>query len=346
MAQALQMLSLTAAGLAVATAAGATFCTTPPAGGDAYSYDLSGLPTGVFYASSGVPGTVLNSTNPNGYMSYSVARPCGSVGDGVTDRCIGGPTADPVAKHKNNAPPVTPACTGLGSLNASTTSVVRTADGVNITMQGDPPCRNCHVPSVTYLMICDANAPAGAGPDKQIASLNNHGAWTYTVTWRHPAVCGSGTPVPSPGCKEPVPPPPPPAKCSVCLPPWKPTWNMSRSTAWYGCNASGLHDVAEAVRWGIVVYDWPLPCTIGEPQALPLPSLRSNAKALWANAHPMDDDGMLLRQAEMVLAADSGVWVYRNKIKALNWYGSVREKLDDPAYAGWFVRFKDYKGKA
>lgn len=55
-----------------------------------------------------------------------------------------------------------------------------------------------------------------------------------------------------------------------------------------------------------------------------------------------------------------------NTIKALNWYvtggiqwadlflfsnlpphhryTSVREKLDDPAYAGWFMRFKDYKG--
>ena len=26
-----------------------------------------------------------------------------------------------------------------------------------------------------------------------------------------------------------------------------------------------------------------------------------------------------------------------NTIKALNWYGSVREKLDDPQYEGWFV---------
>ena len=34
-----------------------------------------------------------------------------------------------------------------------------------------------------------------------------------------------------------------------------------------------------------------------------------------------------------------------NTIKALNWYGSVREKLDDPKYASWFIKFKDYKGK-
>ena len=35
----------------------------------------------------------------------------------------------------------------------------------------------------------------------------------------------------------------------------------------------------------------------------------------------------------------------RNTIKALNWYRSVQKKLDDPRYAGWFVRFKDYKGR-
>ena len=36
----------------------------------------------------------------------------------------------------------------------------------------------------------------------------------------------------------------------------------------------------------------------------------------------------------------------RNTIKALNWIGQVREKLDDPAHSGWFVRFRDYKGPA
>ena len=35
-----------------------------------------------------------------------------------------------------------------------------------------------------------------------------------------------------------------------------------------------------------------------------------------------------------------------NQIKALNWYGSVREKLDDPKYASWFIHFKNYKGKS
>lgn len=117
-----------------------------------------------------------------------------------------------------------------------------------------------------------------------------------------------------------------------CLPSWKPTWDMYRSTFLYVCNTSGLHNVDEAVRFGTVVYDW------------------SNAKALWANAHPMDSQALLTKQAEAVLARDPGipgqaprVWVYRNTIKALNWYSSVREKLDDPRYASWFTKFKTFK---
>lgn len=95
-----------------------------------------------------------------------------------------------------------------------------------------------------------------------------------------------------------------------------------------GSVAHSYHSVSEAIRYGIVDYDW------------------SNAKALWANTKPMNDQERLVDQAEMVVAADPGVkvFVYRNSIKALNWFTAVREKLDDPQYSGWFVKFKDYKG--
>ena len=55
---------------------------------------------------------------------------------------------------------------------------------------------------------------------------------------------------------------------------------------------------------------------------------RSNAKQLWVNNGdgklPMNDEELLTRQAEMVMAADTKpnktkVWIYRNTIKALNW---------------------------
>ena len=108
---------------------------------------------------------------------------------------------------------------------------------------------------------------------------------------------------------------------------------MKRSTILYACNETGYHDVQQAIKYGVVVYDW------------------SNAKQIWANTKPMTDEEALTKQAEMVLAADPGVaggqqrvWVYRNTIKALNWFTKVREKLDDPAYAGWFVKFKNYQG--
>ena len=79
---------------------------------------------------------------------------------------------------------------------------------------------------------------------------------------------------------------------------------------------------------------------------------RSNAKQIWANAHPMSSEELITKQAEMVLAADPGVegynprvWAYRNTIKALNWYSSVRKKLDDPKYSSWFAKFKGFDDK-
>jgi len=99
----------------------------------------------------------------------------------------------------------------------------------------------------------------------------------------------------------------------------------------YTCNNTGMHNVTHANQFGIVVYDW------------------SNAKAIWANAHPMSSEELITKQAEMVYAQDPGVpgyaprvWAYRNTIKALNWYSSVREKLDDPKYASWFIKFKGF----
>ena len=71
----------------------------------------------------------------------------------------------------------------------------------------------------------------------------------------------------------------------------------------------------------------------------------------WVNNHPMNDDELLLEQAERLLARDPGiegeqprVWVYRNSIRALNFMTAVRRKLDDPRYASWFATFRDYEG--
>lgn len=107
-------------------------------------------------------------------------------------------------------------------------------------------------------------------------------------------------------------------------PKWTPTYNMTLSTAHMPCNYSGMYDAREAARWGIADFDW------------------SNAKLLWANDKPMNSEALLIQQAEAVKAANphTRVFVYRNLVKALPWFGSVRAKLENPAYSGWFLTFK------
>jgi hypothetical protein len=117
-----------------------------------------------------------------------------------------------------------------------------------------------------------------------------------------------------------------PAATLALLPQWKATYNMSESTAFMPCNASDWFNATFAAQWGLVDFDW------------------SNAKDLWANTKPMDCQERLLAQVMSVklMNPSTKTFVYRNLVKALPWYTEVREKLDDPAYAGWFLKFKDY----
>jgi len=106
-------------------------------------------------------------------------------------------------------------------------------------------------------------------------------------------------------------------------PPWKPTYNLANSTISMQLNGSGWSSPERGAEFGIISYDW------------------SNAKTQWAAAKPMDCEDRLLRQAEMTSKQGTGshVFVYRNLVKALPWFASVREKLSDPAYSGFFLRF-------
>ena len=90
------------------------------------------------------------------------------------------------------------------------------------------------------------------------------------------------------------------------------------------CNYTGLFDTAFSSRFGVVDYDW------------------SNSKLQWANQKPMDAEERLIHQAELSHAMNpsSKVFIYRNLVHADNWMTSVREKLDDPRYSGFFVKFK------
>ena len=48
-----------------------------------------------------------------------------------------------------------------------------------------------------------------------------------------------------------------------------------------------------------------------------------------------------VKQVQMTVAASPGTkaFVYRNMVKALPWFTSVREKITDPAYSPWFMNF-------
>ena len=68
----------------------------------------------------------------------------------------------------------------------------------------------------------------------------------------------------------------------------------------------------------------------------------SNAKAIWAQQKPMNDEEMLFEQVKMTTSAtkDATIWVYKNSIYAYPWYTSVRTLLENDAYSPWFIKFK------
>ena len=112
------------------------------------------------------------------------------------------------------------------------------------------------------------------------------------------------------------------------VPSYPPVYQMNLSTIIMPCNFTGPTDPSTTIGWGIIDVD------------------NSNWKGTgdsdgWAKASPMDCEERLLKQAQMIkqAAPQTQVWVYRNSIIALPWYSSVRIKLEDPAYAYWFLNF-------
>lgn len=106
------------------------------------------------------------------------------------------------------------------------------------------------------------------------------------------------------------------------FPIWPSTYNMQDSTIIQPCNTSGWLDAAHFSQFGLVSIDW------------------SNAKQLWV-VPPMSCEELLVEQAARLKAARPAVRVmgYRNIVKALPWFSSVREKMDDPVFAPWFLKF-------
>ena len=57
----------------------------------------------------------------------------------------------------------------------------------------------------------------------------------------------------------------------------------------------------------------------------------------------MNCEEMMLAQVERSakVSPESTYFVYRNGVKALPWFTSVRVKLNDPAYSQWFMNFSE-----
>ena len=105
------------------------------------------------------------------------------------------------------------------------------------------------------------------------------------------------------------------------FPPWPAVWQLNLSTILMPCNETALTPPAALAGWALQSYDW------------------SNAKTQWAAAKPMNAEELLFAQARSNAGSGVRTWVYRNSIKALPWFSSVREKLADPAFAPWFLPF-------
>ena len=106
------------------------------------------------------------------------------------------------------------------------------------------------------------------------------------------------------------------------FPRWPSTYDIQSSTIIQPCNMSGFLDASYYSQFGVVSVDW------------------SNAKALWVQP-PMSCEEKLVEQAAQLKAARPGVRVmgYRNIVKALPWFSSVRARMDDPRFADWFLPF-------
>jgi hypothetical protein len=106
---------------------------------------------------------------------------------------------------------------------------------------------------------------------------------------------------------------------------WAPSWAMNDSTLLFWRNASGLQPVGDFAGYGVVMLDW------------------AHAAGHWINDYsPMSDGAALAEQCHAIKAAypRTRCIVYRNSVKALNQFADVGAKVDDEAYAGFFLPFR------
>jgi hypothetical protein len=116
------------------------------------------------------------------------------------------------------------------------------------------------------------------------------------------------------------------------LPKFAPTYNLSKSTMTQLCfgptplgGAPLNNETGQFLRhWGVIEIDF------------------ESEESLWAHhAGGKNADVMMLEQASQMkeIAPESSVWIYRNLVQAYSNFKQLREKLEDPQYSGWWMKF-------
>ena len=106
---------------------------------------------------------------------------------------------------------------------------------------------------------------------------------------------------------------------------WEPSYDMNRSISLYWRNATGLEPADYFDGYGLTIFDW------------------AHGAQSWINgAPPMDNAAGLAEQCALIKARSPSTRcvVYRNTAIALNQHRHISAALDDPAYAGYFLKFK------
>ena len=117
-------------------------------------------------------------------------------------------------------------------------------------------------------------------------------------------------------------PPAPPAGVPAA---WAPTYAMNRSISLYWRNGTGLEPAEYYDGVGLAMFDW------------------AHGAQAWINDYsPMDNAAGLAAQCDIIKERSPGTRcvVYRNTAIALNQHRHISLKLDDPAYADFFLKFK------
>ena len=106
---------------------------------------------------------------------------------------------------------------------------------------------------------------------------------------------------------------------------WVPTYEMNRSISLYWRNETGIEPAEFYDGYGVVIFDW------------------AHGAQQWINEYtPMDNGAVLAKQCSVIKARNPHIKcnVYRNNVIALNQFRHISKILDDPAFAGYFLRFK------